>query len=749
MTRELNLQELLAILQANNRVSLLLENSTDYYYSLLNKLLATIPITQRPLTRQGTYMLCVNDVISPPKPLVFTKYFREPALHWIKHKCYTKAPVGSKEYNDYWDEQERRCRFGLQVGDLWITGRHYFYLNFYPIKRIPSREYLEYNPLASANEKVAEMAGFWEIDLAFWYAKELGMQNAELGFDQCHMAILKARRGGFSFKEAVDGIWNYNFIPYSKSGYYAATKDYLTKDGIFNKVQAGLDHLNIYTDWYKNRQSIDNTFHKKASYFDERGEQGFQSELIATVLDEPDKARGGDKKKITFEEGGAFPHVLKAWEICLPQVTQGGITTGFMTIFGTGGTKNDEGLIGLETIFYDPAAYKCLAFPNHWEDDESSECGFFFPYFMGIEQAMDKDGNINRESAIAYTQKERDIRAKAKNNSTLASFIAENANIPSEALTRPSNRIFNVAELKKQEMRIKSNTVIQSMIKYGELVRIGKKVSFKPMPYLDAQPVDYYPIPKGDHKKGCVTVFQSPFELNDEVPDDMYFIVCDPYAQDEAPNSDSVASVQVVKRANKLDIRSNDCIVAIYVGRPNIIEDFYDILFKLSDYYNAKIQSSILGGGQGIISYARTNQKLHRLYHSPELLESKEYNSSRNKSYFINEQKHKVTLLHELNNWIMQPRGITEDGEIVLNLHVIYDIGLLKELQKYNDTGNFDRVSSAIFIPLMLNELQNVEVQEMQQDQDTFFSRKLFAEGVKTSFMGTPLLGSNKYLTNY
>jgi hypothetical protein len=131
------------------------------------------------------------------------------------------------------------------------------------------------------------------------------------------------------------------------------------------------------------------------------------------------------------------------------------------------------------------------------------------------------------------------------------------------------------------------------------------------------------------------------------------------------------------------------------------------------------------------------------------LLESKEYNSSRNKSYFINEQKHKVTLLHELNNWIMQPRGITEDGEIVLNLHVIYDIGLLKELQKYNDTGNFDRVSSAIFIPLMINELQNVEVQEMQQDQDTFFSRKLFAEGVKTSFMGTPLLGSNKYLTNY
>lgn len=49
---------------------------------------------------------------------------------------YTQYPAGSKMYNDFWNEQYKRCEEGYTVNGYRVTGDHYFFLNFYRMETI-------------------------------------------------------------------------------------------------------------------------------------------------------------------------------------------------------------------------------------------------------------------------------------------------------------------------------------------------------------------------------------------------------------------------------------------------------------------------------------------------------------------------------------------------------------------------------------------------------------------------------------
>lgn len=69
-------------------------------------------------------------MISNPN-IANTRYFCEAAVDYKKNQGrYTKAPIASKEWVEYWREQKRRCLEGYQVAGIKITGRHYYFLNF-------------------------------------------------------------------------------------------------------------------------------------------------------------------------------------------------------------------------------------------------------------------------------------------------------------------------------------------------------------------------------------------------------------------------------------------------------------------------------------------------------------------------------------------------------------------------------------------------------------------------------------------
>ena len=78
-----------------------------------------------------------------------------------------------------------------------------------------------------------------------------------------------------------------------------------------------------------------------------------------------------------------------------------------------------------------------------------------------------------------------------------------------------------------------------------------------------------------------------------------------------------------------------------------------------------------------------------------------------------------------IRDWLTTPRNTDEDGNVMLNLHNIYDPALLQELIKFNHKGNFDRVMALMVGMYHTRELYNREVSEIVNDRsaDDWFDR--------------------------
>jgi hypothetical protein len=81
-----------------------------------------------------------------------------------------------------------------------------------------------------------------------------------------------------------------------------------------------------------------------------------------------------------------------------------------------------------------------------------------------------------------------------------------------------------------------------------------------------------------------------------------------------------------------------------------------------------------------------------------------------------------------IQEWLLRVRGVDKNGKLILNLHTIYDVGLLKELIKYKEKGNFDRVSALRINMFYEKEFayQNRFVKFKNKQKSKFFQKELF-----------------------
>jgi hypothetical protein len=681
--------------------------------------------------------------------LVNTAQFSYTARDYKKQgDRYCTAPVGSKDWVDFWAEEERRCREGYKVADLWIPGRHYFYLNYTPIWKVPDDVAMKAYREARQGGKVGKLTSerifgfprFYEIDYEWYRFKHIAWYGGEfMGVKSPgakHISCGKARGAGFSYKEASDGVYNYTFIDGSKSYYFAGLEQYLTTDGILNKVQPMLDFINDNClEWKKNRQKKNTLMHQRASYIDAFGvERGSFSEIMGVVVDDPDKTRGKRGRKIVFEEAGSFRNLKKALNVCKGSIKDGDIYVGQISLFGTGGEEGPD-IEGLEDIFYDPDTFDMLAFPNIWEEGfEGTSCGYFVPVWRTKSTHMDSEGNVDVAAALASEIKIRKQKKKAKDPKVLDGHKAEYPFKPSEMFNRHTQNPFDVAEIDAQIRRIESQAAIQGMLRHGKLIRSEEfGVEFVPQKKDEAVPVEQYPHSHTDNLEGCITIVSRPYkDQKGKVPEGLYQITVDPYYKEESADLTSLFAVYVWKQYNQIDPVDEGLPVAWFVGRPQKLETAYKNLFMLSDYYNCTIQSEIAGGGQGIVDYAKMTKQLHKLEYEPDMLNNKEYASAasqKNRSLFMNMPTEKKRLgLTYLINWHTQQRGVTEEGNPILNIHRIYDVGLLREMKKYNGERNADRISQAIVAMFMLKA--NAYREEIRiVGERNFFKRDLFGGG--------------------
>ena len=678
--------------------------------------------------------------------LVNTAYFSEAARDFRENGGrYTKAPVGSRDYNDYWDMHENRCMNGYSVGDLWIPGRHYHYLNFSPIMKIDDKIALrafEERRAAGSNGKVSKLTAerifdfprFWEIDYEWYNFKHIAWYGGEfMGIHSPgarHMCCGKTRGAGFSFKEAQDGVYNYTFIPGSTSYYFAGLEQYLIVDGILSKIKPMLDFTNDYIpEWKQNRQKHNTLMHMRASYIDATGvERGNFGEIIGVVVDDPNKTRGKRGRKIVFEEAGSFKNLKQALGISMGSIKDGDIYVGQISLFGTGGEEGPS-IEGLEDIFQDPSTFDMMEFPNIYEKGyEDTTCGYFVPAYRANNAFIDAEGNCDIAGAIDSERAKRAKKKKAKDPKELDRYKAEYPIYPREMFNRLTKNMFDLAEVEAQIKRVETSSAIQAMLRHGKLVRGEHGVEFVIQSREEAQPIEKYPHSHGDNLEGCVTIVSRPFkDMKGHTPEGLYQVVFDPYYKEEAEDLTSLFSVYVMKQYNDIDPIDEGLPVAWYHARPNQLETAYANLFKLCDYYNCTAQGEIAGGGQGVVDYAKTTKQLHKLEYEPEMLGNKETTGkTKNRSLLMNLPTEKKRMgLTYLANWHTKMRGANENGQPILNIHRVYDIGLLREMKKFGDK-NADRISAMIIAMFMLKENALQKAERRRKPPSDFYNREIF-----------------------
>jgi hypothetical protein len=229
--------------------------------------------------------------------------FTEAADAFKELGYYTAAPKGTKEYKEYWEEQLERSINGYLTEDgEYITGYFYFYLNFCPILRTTEKEYIDKNGLKYIKKKrERDFPSFYDYDRSYFDAVEAAERSGK------HLAVIKKRAAGYSFKNASMLCRNFYCVKDSKSFAIASEMEFLTKDGLLSKAWDYMDFIDQNTAFFKKRQKVDTKIHKKASIVKDvdgvKTEIGYRSEIMGiSMKNDPQKAH--PYSQIVYTKGG-------------------------------------------------------------------------------------------------------------------------------------------------------------------------------------------------------------------------------------------------------------------------------------------------------------------------------------------------------------------------------------------------------------------------------------------------------------
>ena len=674
-----------------------------------------------------------------------TDKFRQAAIFFQQHGCYTLAPRGTTDYNKYWEQETDRCLNGYTAPDgEGITGYNYFYLNYSPIMRLKEEEYTDREGnLRKRRQRILEFPSFWDYDYYYFCA----IEQAEL--EGKHMAVLKCRQRGYSFKGGSMLVRNYMLIPGSKNFAIASEQKFLIGDGLLTKAWQIMDFLDKHTAWAKQRL-VSTRMERTSGYkitdeFGKQTEQGYLSSITGiTLKNDPERVRGTRAKLVLWEEGGKFPSLLDAWRIEQPSVeTDDGKAFGLMIAFGTGGTEGAS-FEGLKELFYKPKSYNVLSFPNIWDEGrENTECAFFVPAYSNLESFdddgnqvyMDKDGNSYKEKAIQNLIDQRNkVKDGGASQQSIDRFISERPIRPAEAVLELGKNIFPRKLLMDQLTRIRTNKKLQSMKHIVDLEWDGNgQVKAIEKPSGD---ITNYPLKKGDKPHGSVVIWEYPVK---DTPLGLYIGGCDPYDHDDS-FTNSLGSTFIFKRVRAGEAWT-DVIVAEYSGRPDTAEEYYENVRKLLTFYNARLLFE--NERKGIYPYFTNKHCDYLLADQPDKIISEVFKDSK-----VQRRKgcHMTKQIRAYGEGLILEWLLDEFEEGHPNVERVYSEPLIEELIENDGVRNVDRVIAMCMVMIYREELYQVKVssaKEQNKQVELFemplFSKQWFEEDSSTSEDGMPI----------
>jgi hypothetical protein len=668
-----------------------------------------------------------------------TLAFREEGSHFMKHGYYCADPWGSPAWYEYWSEQRKRCMEGYSVGGAKITGDHYYYMNFCPIKKVEDKS-------ESKASKIKGFPDFWDGDYNYFWVREIAKQGIldatiddqdrkeaiiELDseaqaielkrlFESLYLEVKikvdflrggwnlivgKSRRKGYSYKSAAIAANNYFTKPNSYTIFGAYEKKYLYPKGLFTMAYNNINFVNSETGWAMPSDVVQKQDHIRASYIEYKNgiklEKGFLSEIQAlTFKDNSDAARGKDADDIFFEESGAFgtPGLLKrSYAATQDCVMAGAIKTGMITVFGTSGDM-EGGTADYADMFGRPEAFGLLPFQNIWDENSIGQsCGFFHPINWNMEGFYDKEGNSDREGAKQVEVETRKALINSGATSTeIQRRMQEKPLGPSEAFSAVSTNNFPIVELKKQLEYIKNNDLHKIKGTPVNLYRHQGYVKAEPILSGKAEPIaSYYKLPTD--KRGCPVIYEYPIA---NAPKGLYKIGYDPVRQDSGT---SLASI-IVYKGTHIGSIYRDTIVAEYIGRLESTDDIDRLAEMFAELYNTQIMHE--NEVTGVKNYFRRIKKLHLLAVQPDAVISKNVKKSKVARVY---GCHMNTQLKDAGerytkDWLTQVIDYDEHGNPIRAIDRIFSRRFLEELIAYHRTGNFDMVSSFFMVMFQVQQ---------------------------------------------
>lgn len=673
--------------------------------------------------------------ITNPHIIEDADYFRQPALHFMKHGCYTFLKPNSNpnsEYRKYWDKELDRCLNGYvrESDGEWVTGLLYWFLNYSPMM---------VNLIKEGSKKAIRTESFpFFFEGIYWRFHYL-----EKARNNGHHAIELAKRGaGKSYSLAAIMSRNLILGESEESRKRVITvltayqKEYLSdsKDGTLSKFKPCINFSFSHTPFP--RLMLKNSPNEMAwqmGYKDEYGvERGSLNQVLAvSAKDDPEKLRG-KRGWILFEEMGSFKGLLPLYDITRKSVEDGDYTFALMYLIGTA-AEDESDFSSAKTLLYNPEGYNIQSVENVYDKPKQGKptFGFFFPSYINRAGCYNKDGVSDVIKALIEILT---FRYKAKYSAdpkSVLRLIAEDPITPAEAIIKVKAAYFPTVALTERLAQLDSDPHAFDDVYIGNLtLTSGNKVEFR---ISNDIPIRKYGV--DNSTVGALEIFEMPEkQANGEDFNLRYIMGHDPVDNDQAESS-SLSSTFV------LDLFT-DRIVAEYTGRQAFAEDNYEIVRLLCLFYNAKCLYE--ANKKGLYAYFSKMQCTHLLADTPEYLRDKQmikYSAFGSGAKGVNASAAINNYANSLiRDWLLQPVPtiIKEGGEEKeVNIPRLYSLrnrALLEELISYTPELNVDRIRALGMVMLYrqekiilyrdnLNAKSQEEASSSYLGNDSFFQR--------------------------
>lgn len=702
-----------------------------------------------------------------PGKFVNTELFNEAARTYQATGKYTQFKVDSIPHRQFRRRECDRRRNGFSapcwqnpdgsIEDVWITGGHYNFLNYTRMERTDESSVIVTEHGATA-KKIYSFPSFIDAQFWTWQIIEFCRRNG------LHLIIDKTRRGGFSYIMAADSSNEVNLSKHKVVIHVAADNKYLIKQGGLSDF--AVNNLKFFEEKTPFKRGIfsPTTDSFKLGYRMKNGveaDDSWSSSLLSvSANNNPDCAIGKDAVTIKVEELSTMQNFDEFMNVTEPTMTVGTRTTGTLMAWGTATAANMQ---IFEQNFYNPRAFRFMAFENVFDNDARNEvCGFFKSYAWGLEgeidgvKGFDENGNSNLRIGLQLAARERIEKKKtAKTFAEYLNYLGQRALFPAESFSSASENIFSSEALNKFEDKLR----VDNSYKFytdGELFEDGsKKIYFKSNARIrienpDMKTYDYIQgVPRrgNEDPHGCIRVWFAPeYEetyINDRLIRSIlpgtYVAVYDPVGIDkdkkEITDRHSHNSIFVIEMPRERNgFKPKLC--AAYYGRTERLEEADEKFYRLCKWYNCIGTGLVeINRGETVSNFRKWKATKYLGYEPLYVWDSAvKEKVSTSYGYNINSGLKKLDGLRLLKEFLYEVIGKNEFGEDIYVFERFLDYQTILELKKFNAEGNFDRISSLILLGIYWKSIDIKGKRELasrkkvteENDKTDIFNRQWF-----------------------